>query len=215
MSGLDAQRWSDVWQAAAQTVPPIEYIERLMAMFAEPHRHYHKLQHIADCLSEFDRARQLAADPTAVELAIWFHDAIYAPRARDNEERSAALAQDWLGKFRARHALVESVVRLVLATKNHDGALNPDAPLLVDVDLSILGQPPERFWEYERQIREEYSWVDQVVFAAKRAEILTGFLARGRIYQTDFFNSRLEARARANLQASIQRLRHQPAGGVE
>ena len=175
-------------------------------MYSEPHRCYHNLAHLEDCLGEFDRARQLATDPAAVELAIWFHDAVYDPRAADNEERSAELAKDWLSDVHASDALTDSVGRLILATKNHDASLHADAPLLVDVDLSILGKPPEQFWEYERQIREEYAWVEKPVFADKRAEILHRFLARERIYQTELFFQRMEAQARANLRASVQRL---------
>jgi predicted metal-dependent HD superfamily phosphohydrolase len=175
-------------------------------MYSEPHRHYHNLLHIEDCLMEFDRAKQLATDPAAVELAIWFHDAVYDPRAATNEERSAELARDWLRDVHASDVLSDSVGRLVLATKSHDASLHADAPLLVDVDLSILGRPPEQFGEYERQIREEYAFVERTVFVAKRAEILHRFLTRERIYQTDFFFHRMEAQARANLRASVQRL---------
>ena len=115
------------------------------------------------------------------------------------------MAKDWLSDVHASDALTDSVGRLILATKNHEASLHADAALLVDVDLSILGKPPEQFWEYERQIREEYAWVEKSVFAAKRAEILRRFLARERIYQTDIFH-RIEAQARANLRASVQRL---------
>jgi len=85
--------------------------------------------------------------------------------------------------------------------------MHPDAPLVVDIDLSILGQPSERFWEYEKQIRAEYVWVEQSIFAAKRSEILERFLARPRIYNNGLFFDRRELQARDNLRASIQRLR--------
>jgi predicted metal-dependent HD superfamily phosphohydrolase len=85
--------------------------------------------------------------------------------------------------------------------------LHADAPLLVDVDLSILGPPPERFWEYERQIRKEYDWVAVDVFATKRAEILQKFLERPRIYSTEMFFQKLEVQARIDLGASIRQLR--------
>ena len=107
----------------------------------------------------------------AVELAIWFHDAVYDPRAADNEEKSAELACKSLRQAGANQALSNSVRRLVLATKSHDGTLHPDAPLLVDIDLSVLGRPAEQFWEYEQGIRAEYAWVEQSIFAAKRAEM--------------------------------------------
>lgn len=207
MSELNPERWSQLWRTATNSVPPAEYYTRLVAMYSEPHRHYHNLLHIADCLDEFDRAKQLATDTTAVELAIWIHDAVDDPRAADNEERSAELAGDWLRNCGAAAALVGSVEQLILATKSHDARSHADAPLLVDVDLSILGQPPERFWEYERQIREEYAWVTAEVFATKRAEILQKFLARPRIYNTEMFFQKLEVQARINLGASIRQLR--------
>ncbi|MBW8865337.1 MAG: hypothetical protein JF609_10555 [Verrucomicrobia bacterium] len=151
--------------------------------------------------------KMLARQPQAVELAIWFHDAVYDTHAGDNEERSAGLAQSWLKKFKAEAELIESVERLVLATKSHDGSLHPDAPLLVDIDLSILGRPRKQFWEYESQIRQEYAWVDKAVFAAKRMEILERFLARKRIYQTDHYFHFFQFQAAENLRASIERLK--------
>jgi predicted metal-dependent HD superfamily phosphohydrolase len=175
-------------------------------MYAEPHRHYHNQQHIADCLNEFVQVRQLAVESDAVEFAIWFHDAVYDPRAGDNEERSADLAEQWLKAGGATAGLVKSVQQLILATKAHDWTLHPDAPLLVDVDLSILGQSPDRFWEYENVIRAEYSWVEPATFATKRSEILDRFLARPRLFQTEYFFQRFEAQARSNLRASIARL---------
>jgi predicted metal-dependent HD superfamily phosphohydrolase len=204
---LNPDCWSRLWRAATNEVAALSRFDRLVAMYAETHRHYHNQRHIVDCLNEFDQVRQLAAEPNAVECAIWFHDAVYNPRAADNEERSAELAHDWLIEAGASDAFANSVKQLVLATKAHDGTLHPDAPLLVDVDLSILGQPTERFREYECGIRAEYAWVDQNTFAARRAEILELFLARPRLYHLESFIDRFEAQAQANLRASLQQLR--------
>jgi len=82
-----------------------------------------------------------------------------------------------------------------------------DAAVLVDVDLSILGQGEKRFAEYEEQIRQEYDWVPAAIFASKRAEILESFLARKFIFHTDFFRDKYETSARRNLRASINRLK--------
>jgi predicted metal-dependent HD superfamily phosphohydrolase len=183
------------------------WFERLARLYAQPHRHYHSGGHIAECLKEFDSERALARQPSAVEFAIWFHDAIYDPHATDNEERSADLAKQCLAEAGPDEHVQASVRQLVLATKHHDVSLHPDAPLLVDVDLSILGQPAERFWRYENQIRLEYEWVPQNVFAARRAEILERFLARKSIYSTEQFSRKYEEQARANLKASVEKLR--------
>jgi predicted metal-dependent HD superfamily phosphohydrolase len=205
MNEFNPERWTQLWRMTTGQTPPLEYFWQLATMYSEPHRLYHNERHVADCLTEFDIAREATTDSPAIELAIWFHDAIYEPHAADNEERSAQLAGDWIQKFGGKPALADSVQSLVLATKTHESS-NINAALLLDVDLSILGQPPERFDEYEQQIREEYAWVEPSVFAAKRAKILGQFLARDRIYRTDYFFQRLEFQARLNLQVSVEKL---------
>jgi predicted metal-dependent HD superfamily phosphohydrolase len=184
--------------------------QELVSRYSEPHRHYHNLHHIAECLGEFDSARHLAGDPVALELAIWFHDVVYDPHAPDNEERSAEVAKQHLGQAGGSAALIGSVAAFVLTTKAHESSTHRDASLLIDVDLSILGQQKERFREYEAQIRWEYNWVPESTFAARRAEILERFLARERVYTTEPFFTKYESRARANLQDSIRKLRIGP-----
>jgi len=75
---------------------------------------------------------------------------------------------------------------------------------VVDVDLSILGQSEKRFSEYEQQIRQEYAWVPQAVFASKRAEILGRFLARPGIFATEWFRTKYEQQARATSKPRCQ-----------
>jgi predicted metal-dependent HD superfamily phosphohydrolase len=207
MSEFTQDRWLRLWRAATSKAPPPEYYERLVALYSEPHRRYHNVRHIDECLHEYDLARHVARQPVAVELAIWFHDAVYDLQADDNEERSAELAQDWLKEHHASDTLGDAVGRLVLATKHHDATGHVDAPLVVDADLSILGQTQPRFWEYEAQIGEEYTWMDQTAFATKRADLLERLAARQRIYTTDWFFRRYEPQARMNLRQAISKLR--------
>ncbi len=197
-------RWAQIWRQVTTAGDPQSVYQDLVSRYSEPQRHYHNLTHLGQCLAEFDSARQSAKDPTAVEVAIWFHDAVYDTHAADNEERSAELAKERIAQAGGGAGSSESVAALVLATKTHDPALNPDAPLLVDVDLSILGKPKERFREYEAQIRREYEWVPVETFRAKRAEILERFLARDRIYTTDHFFDKYEQPARTNLRNLIR-----------
>jgi len=204
-------RWEQVWREATGAKDAERVYQELIALYSQPHRHYHNLRHISECLREFDSARQLARELVAVELAVWFHDAIYDTHAGDNEERSAELAKRSIREAGGSAASCDAVAALVLATKAHDPWLHPDAPLLVDVDLSILGKPEPRFQEYEAQIRHEYEWVPDATFAAKRAEILERFLARERIYSTESFFSKYEQRARLNIRNSIRNLRCVPS----
>ena len=207
MTIASRERWTKLWREIGAEDDGLAVYEELVSYYSEPHRVYHNLNHIAECLNEFDTARNSAQQPLPVELAIWFHDAIYDTRAANNEEKSAELAQKRIADAKAGGKLCASVFALVMATKAHDSSLHADAPLLVDIDLSILGKPEDRFWEYESQIRHEYDWVPEAIFAAKRAEILERFLGRERIYSTKQFVDRYEKQARANLQASIKKLK--------
>ena len=200
------ERWARLWQSIGASGDGGRWYEILTKAYAELQRYYHNQQHIAECLAEFDGVRHLAKEPEAVELALWFHDAVYDPKAGDNEERSAAMANSCLGEA-ALPDLGTKVSALVMVTKSHDPKPGSDAELMVDVDLSILGQEPGRFAEYEAQIREEYRSVPKLIFNFKRAQILERFLARPRIFATDSFANRYEEIARRNLTESIRNLR--------
>jgi predicted metal-dependent HD superfamily phosphohydrolase len=172
--------------------------EALIKAYSEKHRHYHTLQHLEECFARFDEIADLAEHRDEVELAIWFHDAIYDPRRSDNERRSADWAQASTGSSR--------VHLLVMATRHEAVPQGPDEQVLVDVDLWILGAPQQRFDEYEKQVREEYGWVPRVIYRRKRREILQSFAARPAIYSTGRFVQRYEAQARANLARALARL---------
>jgi predicted metal-dependent HD superfamily phosphohydrolase len=107
---------------------------------------------------------------------------------------------------RCRRDTAAQVRELVLATKHNAVPEEEDAKLLVDVDLSILAAPEQRFAEYERQVRQEYGWVPEDAFRQGRARILASLLNRASIYSTAWFASRLEQQARKNLSRSLKEL---------
>jgi predicted metal-dependent HD superfamily phosphohydrolase len=207
VNALDQDRWVALWRAISASGDPLPWFSRLATAYSEPHRHYHNQRHIGECFAEFDGARNLARHAERVELALWFHDAVYNPKASDNEEQSAALAERWLSEAGLTAGFIAPVSGLIMATKHHEVGTDEDAALMVDIDLSILGQPEERFLEYEAQIREEYAWVPRIIFGPKRAKILERFLGRERIYATEWFQNKYEQQARENLEASIRCLR--------
>ncbi len=179
----------------------------LHTRYAERHRYYHNLKHIGAVLVEFASAREFCAHPDDVEVAAWFHDAIYDPKAKDNEEQSAKLCAHALLNGRVHSEIITRVHALILATKHTAVPANSDAAVLVDADLSILGQPKADFDAYEVAIRQEYAWVDEAAFREGRAAILQSFLDRPKIFTTDFFAGRYEAEARKNLRRSLRVLR--------
>lgn len=195
--------WQRAWRGVGADGNGAAVFQALLARYGEPQRKYHTLQHLSECLAAFVPVMQLAPHPAEVEAALWFHDAIYDLGRSDNEERSAQWAAAALQAASAPAEAVARVPALVLATRHTALPATPDEQLLVDVDLGILGATPQRFAEYERQIRQEYGFVPEDVFRTKRRAVLQSFLQRPRIYATDHFHAALEDRARVNLQAAI------------
>jgi predicted metal-dependent HD superfamily phosphohydrolase len=203
------QQWIATWHGLG-AAPADGVYEQLLSRFAEPHRHYHTARHLEECFAELERVRSEAERPAEVELALWFHDAIYDPRRHDNEQRSAAWARTVAADAGLDPSVAERVAALVMATRHDAVPEGADARVLVDVDLAILGAPEERFDEYERAVRQEYAWVPGPVFRRERRKILERFLARPRIFETRGLAAR-EQRARENLGRSLQRLRQRSA----
>jgi predicted metal-dependent HD superfamily phosphohydrolase len=197
--------WDAAWRALVAAPSDALHAE-LLARYAEPHRAYHTRQHLTECLALLDEFRHLAGRPDEIEVALWFHDAIYDVHRHDNEARSADWARDALLDAGAAIDAAERVHALVLVTRHSAAPATPDEQLLVDIDLAILGAVPARFAEYEAQIRAEYAYVPEAIFNEKRAAILAGFLARPALYGAPALRACFEAVARANLQAALSGL---------
>ncbi|HEY1305687.1 MAG TPA: hypothetical protein VGF24_19165 [Vicinamibacterales bacterium] len=202
----DIIRWRGTWTGLGLARCDDQLFAEVMRRYAEPHRSYHTTRHLEECFAKLDEGRAHAERLYEVELALWFHDAVYEVRNSDNEERSASWAQAAVSAAGVDHSIGSRVRDLILATRHDVVPSTKDAALLIDVDLAILGASAERFDEYERQVREEYSWVPGFLFRRKRREILEAFLRRPAIYSTKPFRIRYESAARANLARSIQQL---------
>ena len=199
-----ALRWAALWRDAGGPGDGAALGDELIAAWSRPERAYHTVDHLAACLDHLGRDRALARDHAAISLGLWFHDAVYDPRAGDNELRSAEWARSALAMIGA--ALAERVAGLVLATR-HDGTpTDDDARLLVVIDLAILGADEDNFAAYEAAVRREYAWVPEADFRSGRARILSGFVARPSIYVTAVYRERFAARARTNLAGALAAL---------
>jgi predicted metal-dependent HD superfamily phosphohydrolase len=187
------------------------YFELLNDNYTSPERFYHDFVHVADCLREMDQnVREGTANLQELEMAIWFHDAIYNIFEKDNEEKSAILALDASSQMGLGDQFSGKVYDLIIATKHTDVPQDHDSKLIIDIDLAILGQEKEKFDEYEKNIWLEYAplteKVSEKVRCETRSRILQSFLDRESVYFTDAFRERYEAPARENLQRSIDAL---------
>ena len=195
--------WRDAWTHLGVT-EPAGLLPGLIARYNEPHRAYHNLRHIEECFDALAPAAHLAEHLAEVQLALWFHDAIYDPRGNDNEQASASLAYDSVIHAGGGADSANRIHELIMATRHEEPAERADARLVADVDLCILAAPAARFVEYQAQIRQEYSWVPDDEFQRRRTAILKRFLERAAIYQTEWFGERLEKIARANIAQELE-----------
>ena len=198
--GLSLQAsFERAWCGCGAQSMNVSLFNALLAAYAQAHRQYHTCQHLSECLQRFEAVRTLAQEPAEIELALWFHDAVYELKRSDNEAQSAIWLKRELAAIQAPVELIERAVELVMATRHSGVPATRDQQLLVDIDLSILGAPVERFKEYEQQIRAEYAFVPNWIFRRKRRAILKAFVDRPQIYSTAYFQQAIEQQARENL----------------
>ena len=197
-------RFHRLWQAICPKGHPESCFSMLAERYNKPDRAYHNFRHIAECLELLDTVGDSAEPVTAVEAALWFHDAVYDSRAKDNEELSALLASTALGSGKAPPELITLVTELILVTRRHLPEGRPGFGLMCDLDLSILGRAPSRYDEYCKAVRQEYGWVSDADFAAGRSSFLKSMLARPAIFVTPHFHEMLERPARANITGELE-----------
>ncbi len=183
----------------------VEIFTHLGSQYKEDSRHYHNWKHIKVMLKELDNYPEKINDRLSIELAIWFHDAIYVPLRKDNESRSAKFFHEQLSP----HLPIEKVRKIMAyieATKNHAKTIDKDLQVLLDLDLAILGQSLTVYQKYSQQIREEFGYVPNFFYKKGRRLVLKSFLDRPVIYQTSFFREQLEKKARENINLELNDL---------
>ncbi|MEI8067907.1 MAG: hypothetical protein WCG91_03095 [Candidatus Shapirobacteria bacterium] len=183
-----------------------ETFEDIISHYSEPHRHYHTLKHINNCLEELEPVRASLKDPEAVELAIWFHDIIYTIGNNDNEEKSAQLAKEFCQKNSLSLSFTKNVEDHILATKHISPSNNLDSQYLADIDMSILGKSSDVFDKYEKQIYQEYSSLYSKSDYQKGRKSFLETVLKNPIYSTDYFKNKYQQSAENNIKRSISNL---------
>jgi predicted metal-dependent HD superfamily phosphohydrolase len=194
------------WRRVSQ-VSGDALFQELVQKYSEPHRHYHNLSHIASCLEEAKKLGLTEKSQVLIELAIWFHDAIYDLKSKNNERKSAEFFRQIASQSEIDPIITQKVCKMILATEKHElpeGIEIPELKTFLDIDLSILGSNAERFQKYNEDIRQEYSWVPSILYHFKRKQILRAFLDREELYFTPEFKAKYETQARKNLLSALR-----------
>jgi predicted metal-dependent HD superfamily phosphohydrolase len=95
---------------------------------------------------------------------------------------------------------------MIMATQDHLAHDDPDAAIIVALDLNIFARSPQRYAAYEKQVREECSAIGDVAYSEQRLACLQGFLDRPAIYESETMHDIYEEQARFNLEQRVQEL---------
>lgn len=188
----------------------------MLERWGEPHRGYHDLDHLTAVLGHLTELAAPSTPSPEVRAAAWFHDAIYAGRAGDDEEASAQLAEERLAEAGLDAHRTGRVADMVRATAGHlDPARavepHPDTDLLLDADLAILASDADTYAAYVAGVRAEHPDIDDATFTAGRTAAVRALLSRAPLFRTSRGRALFEDSARANLTAELRRL--DPAPG--
>ena len=194
---LDRPRFEALWNRRIGEGAG-EVFDELETLYGEPHRAYHAATHIEYCLRLFDLAAEGMDEPDAVEMALWFHDAIYDIPPRENERRSAELFAARAGE-RGSERFRSKVHGLIMATTHLDPPTTLDEAFIVDIDLSSFGRPWEEFLDDSRAVRAELAHVPDAEFYPRQRKFLDSLAARPEFCFTEFFRERHGAQARKNI----------------
>lgn len=84
------------------------------------------------------------------------------------------------------HDDIKLVERYILMTKSHkiddEMQADNDAKLFMDFDLDVLAWPADRYDEYAKQIRQEYSFVEKEAYRSGRIHVLKQLSSGSSIY---------------------------------
>ena len=168
---------------------------------SESHRHYHNLMHLNNLFYEMEKVEKeislSSLDKAVLKYSIFFHDIVYDPTQRDNEEKSLELFKDFAQDLGLFEHIVQVVEDSILATKNHSNKPKYDiSNLFLDLDLSILASEPVEFEEYEKNIRKEYSFVSEEDYNLARRNIMQKLL---KPYKTSFGVKHYQEKSYLNL----------------
>lgn len=178
-------------------------------------RAYHNITHILRCLRHFEKAikhndvKVRPSCPEEVRLALWLHDIIYNPQSNRNEFESASLAKLIIiagGGSRRFSKRIEKMIRLTAHSEKGLGYTTIDEQWLLDLDLSILGEPLEIYQWYSKQIRKEFEHIPLHMYKEGRSKVLEAFKSRENIYEIPYFQELFTKQALQNIDNELLEL---------
>lgn len=198
------------------SIIPLDVMSQLSILYSQSHRKYHTLNHIHMCLAACDdfydnRGPQfLDYSKQDTVFMIWFHDAIYNPYAvhPSNEYQSARLYDMWCRSHQVhQNNSTADIYDGIVASAYHDidqTGLTMAQQVFLDCDLYGLASDYAVFIANGEDIMEEYKHLPRPLLVENRHAFMKTLLKRKRLFYTDYFYKKYEARARHNIEAYLR-----------
>lgn len=193
-------------------VLPLHIRANLVTLYNEPHRVYHNLSHVYDCLNVYRHTVNVPSsygERVALQTAIWFHDAIYDPLSNQNEEETRDLLlstkpHEWLPSHDVTVLAIEMSKHHSNPKKDEMIGKHETVKLFMDIDCSILGRDPNSYINYAKKVRQEFSMIPDHAYFEGRQKFLEDMLNLPAVYLTYEFKTKYEAQARRNLENELR-----------
>jgi predicted metal-dependent HD superfamily phosphohydrolase len=207
--------WTELWRRiSSKRSDWIEAKYRLLVTrYGEPHRAYHTLAHIQDCLNKLSLCVGTADDLDALECAIWYHDVVYHTYARpeelpSNEMLSAEVADANLAEAGVPMQFRKKIFRLIMATTHTGTLVTTDEKLIADIDWSGIGRPWDEFVKAGERIQKEFAalGISEGEYRKGRLAFFKKAAARKEQYHLREMRARYEAQAWKNITRAIEEL---------
>jgi pantetheine-phosphate adenylyltransferase len=151
----------------------IEAYNHFSKMWESPFRFYHTKENHLDKILPFCETIEL-------KYFALFHDIVYGPYSRTNEEDSVALFTQNIDLFDDLNN-PQLVIDMIMATKNHDMTGNADIDKAIEIDMYVLKGKFQDLLKYEKDIFKEYQRTDIDTYIEKRTEFLSKYKDIGHI----------------------------------
>lgn len=156
----------------------LNFTPDLLSRYNEPHRFYHTIEHIEDILKKLNAKGLDKHDE--LFLAAVFHDIVYNPKSKTNEEDSAALFLTESKNSSLSSDQKNHIKQLILDTKSHQPTVKYSEEFIT-IDLSVLDGNMGELITYENKIFKEFQFVDYKIYKQKRIEVLNHFNKNGKL----------------------------------
>jgi len=161
--------------------------EWVLEHWGESHRFWHTADHLYEILAGINELKEDQKcsynDYKVLIIAAIFHDIVYDPKNKDNEEKSIELMLSTFNKKIVDYTIsisdwniksdIEKIIKVILGTKTHE---NRDGlcKKFNKYDTMILDSQFIDMLDWEKKIFQEYKWLGWKKYKKERIKFLLG-----------------------------------------